>query len=147
MLTQPGVAHVILLLGNNDIVFGQLIPGDAVTSQQIIQAHQMLIQRAHLRGLKIYGATLTPFKGALDESLFPAAEAQRQAVNAWIRTSGEYDAVIDFDLAVRDQNDPAQLDPLRRADFLHPNNDGYAAMADAIDLTLFKSNELQYWFR
>jgi lysophospholipase L1-like esterase len=134
---------VIVLLGNNDIIFGQLIPGDAVTSEQIIQAHQMLIERAHLRGLTIYGATLTPFKGALDESLFPAAEAQRQAVNAWIRTSGEYDAVIDFDLAVRDQHDPAQLDPLRRADFLHPDNDGYAAMADAIDLTLFKSNELQ----
>ncbi|HXW07146.1 MAG TPA: SGNH/GDSL hydrolase family protein [Vicinamibacterales bacterium] len=137
VLTQPGVRHVVVLLGNNDIIFGQLIPADAVTPEQIIQAHRMLIERARVRGLKIYGATLTPFKGALDNALFPAAEAQRQAVNAWIRTSGEYDAVIDFDLAVRDQNDPAQLDPLRRADVLHPNDRGYAAMADAIDLKLF----------
>ena len=120
VLTQPGVTHVIILLGNNDIIRGQRVPDEAVTIEEIIQAHQMLIARAHLRGLKVYGATLTPFKGALDEWLFPAAEAQRQAVNHWIRTSGEYDAVVDFDLAVRWEADPAQLNPDLRADALHP---------------------------
>jgi len=141
VLTQPGVTHLIVLLGNNDIIRGQLNPADAVTTEQIIQEHQMLIERAHLRGLKIYGATLTPFKGVLPETLFPAAEAQRQAVNSWIRTSGAYDAVIDFDLAVRAENDPAQLKGLLRADLLHPNNDGYAAMANSIDLDLFKKGD------
>ena len=141
VLTQPGVTHVIVLLGNNDIVFGQLNPADAVTTEQIVQAHRMLIERAHLRGLRIYGATLTPFKGVLSDVLFPVAEAQRQAVNSWIRISSEYDAFIDLDLAVRDQLDPAQLPLLWRADFLHPNNDGYAAMGNSIDLTLFKNGE------
>ena len=141
VLTQSGVTHVIVLLGNNDIIFGHLNPADAVTPEQIIQAHRMLIERAHLRGVKIYGATLTPFKGVLPDELFSAAEAQRQAVNSWIRTSGGYDAIIDLDLAVRDPHDPAQLPLLRRADFLHPNNDGYAAMGNSIDLALFKNGE------
>jgi lysophospholipase L1-like esterase len=139
LLTQSGVTHVIVLLGNNDIIRGQLNPADAVTTEQIIQAHQMLIERAHLRGLKICGATLTPFKGVLPEATFPLAESQRQAVNEWIRTSGEYDAVIDFDLVVRDEADPEQLPESKRADFLHPNNDGYAAMGNSIDLDLFKN--------
>jgi lysophospholipase L1-like esterase len=139
VLTQPGVTHVIVLLGNNDIIRGQLNPADAVTTEEIIQAHQMLIERAHLRDLKIFGATLTPFKGTLPESLFPAAEAQRRAVNQWIRTSGAYDAIIDFDLAVRAENDPAQLNAPLRADFLHPNNDGYAAMGNSVDPDLFKN--------
>jgi len=137
VLTQPGVTHVIVLLGNNDILFGQSFP--PVTAEQIIQGHQMLIQRARLRGLTIYGATLTPFKGVgfVSEAAFPVVEARRQAVNEWIRTSGEYDAVIDFDLATRNPDDPAQL--LHRADFLHPNDAGYHAMGDAIDLKLFKN--------
>jgi lysophospholipase L1-like esterase len=139
VLTQPGVTHVIVLLGNNDIIRGQLNPADAVTTEEIIQAHQMLIERAHLRGLRIYGATLTPFKGVLAEALFPAAEAQRQVVNEWIRIRSEYDAIIDFDLAVRAENDPTQLNPLLRADLLHPNNDGYAAMANSVDLDLLKT--------
>jgi lysophospholipase L1-like esterase len=112
-----------------------------VKTEEIIQAHQMLIERAHLRGLRIHGATLTPFKGVLAEALFPAAEAQRQVVNQWIRTSGAYDAVIDVDLAVRAGNDPVQLNALLRADFLHPNNDGYAAMANSVDLDLFKNGK------
>jgi lysophospholipase L1-like esterase len=77
----------------------------------------------------------------MPETLLPAAEAQRQAVNRWIRTSSAYDAVIDFDLAVRAENDPAQLNELLRADLLHPSNDGYAAMANTIDLDLFKNGE------
>jgi lysophospholipase L1-like esterase len=141
VLTQPGVTHVIVLLGNNDIIRGQLNPADAVTTEEIFQAHQMLIERAHLRGLKISGATLTPFKGVLAEALFPVAEAQRQAVNEWIRTSGAYDAVIDFDRTVRADNDSGQLNALLRADFLHPNDDGYAAMANSVDLDLFKNGK------
>ena len=137
VLTQPGVTHVIVLLGNNDILFSQSPP--PVTAEEIIQGHRMLIERARLRGLKIYGATLTPFKGVVSEAAFPVVEARRQAVNEWIRSSGAYDAVIDFDLAVRDPDDPAQLLEKYRADFLHPNDAGYQAMGDAIDLKLFKN--------
>jgi lysophospholipase L1-like esterase len=96
--------------------------------------------------LKIYGATLTPFGGFPFASA--AKESQRQAVNHWIRTSGEYDAVIDFDAVLRDPNDPTRLrsdDEISydSGDHLHPNDAGYQAMANAIDLALFKTNESQ----
>ena len=136
VLTQTGVTHAIVLLGNNDILF-VFSPADIVTVDQIIQGHRQLIARAHARGLKIYGGTLTPFGGfALSSSL---KEEMRQVVNDWIRTSGEYDDVIDFDEVVRDPSDPTQLMPLYDSgDHLHPNDLGYQAMGNAIDLALFK---------
>ncbi len=142
VLVQTGVTHVIVLEGINDIGFGAFgfpVPPAA----EIIAGHQQLIERAHARGLKIYGATLTPFEGTIFPGYFtPAGEAKRQAVNAWIRTSGEYDAVIDFDLATRDPSHPTRFLPLYDSgDHLHPNDAGYQAMGAAVDLTLFKNGE------
>ena len=92
--------------------------------------------RAHARGLKIYGATLTPFEGA---AYFTSeGEAKRAALNEWIRTGKEYDGVIDFDAAVRDPNQPTKfLAQYQSGDNLHPSDAGYQAMANAVDLSLF----------
>ena len=142
VLAQSGVTHVLVLLGNNDIWVGEvLFPSEAVTAAQIIQGHQQLIRRARARGLRIYGATLTPMQGFVPEVVFPVVEAKRQAVNAWIRTSGEYDAVIDFDAATRDPSAPGRLFPaFDSGDHLHPNDAGYEAMGNAIDLQLLKNS-------
>ena len=89
----------------------------------------------------IYGWTLTPFEGALYSS--EEDEAKRQAVNAWIRTSGTYDAVIDFDAAVRDSSNPRRFLPgYQPGDWLHLNDAGYRVMAEAVDLTLFRNDRL-----
>ena len=142
VLSQTGLTHVIALLGNNDILF-VFTPAEAVSVDQIVAGHRQLIRRAHARGVKIYGATLTPFGGI---GLYSAEkESKRQAINHWIRTSGEYDAVIDFDAVLRDPNDPTRLRSDNERDYdsgdhLHPNNAGYEAMAKAIDLTLFKND-------
>jgi lysophospholipase L1-like esterase len=143
VLTQTGVTHVIVALGNNDILF-VFSPADEVSVDQMIAGHRQLIRRARARGLKVYGTTLTPFGG------FPLAssvkESKRQAVNQWIRTSGEYDAVIDFDAALRDPADPTRLradaaNNYDSGDHLHPSDAGYQAMANAIDIALFKNGE------
>lgn len=139
VLIQTGVTHVIVLLGNNDFLF-VFNPAEFVTADQIIVGHRQLIARARARGLTIYGGTLTPFGG------FPLSSAlkeeMRQAVNAWIRTSGEYDAVIDFDEVTRDPSSPTRLLPLYDSgDHLHPNNLGYEAMGDAVDLKLFRNGK------
>ena len=108
-------------------------------SEQIIEGHRQLIRRAHAKGLKIFGCTLTPFEGSFPGYFTPAGEVKRQTVNAWIRTSGEYDAVIDFDEAIRDPANPTRMLPAYDSgDHLHPNDAGYAAMANAVDLKLFK---------
>jgi lysophospholipase L1-like esterase len=139
VLAQTGVTHVIVLLGNNDILF-DFSPADVVTVDQIIQGHRQLIARAHARGLRIYGGTLTPFEGFFFSSA--GKEAMRRAVNNWIRTSREYDAVIDFDALVRDPAIPTRLrDDYDSGDHLHPNDLGYEAMGNAIDLELFKNGE------
>jgi lysophospholipase L1-like esterase len=140
VLAQTGVTHVIVLLGNNDFLF-VFNPAETVHENQIIEGHRQLIARAHAHGLKIYGGTLTPFEGFAPFSS-PANEVKRQAVNAWIRSSGEYDGVIDFDEAVRDPNSPSRLLPLfDSGDHLHPNDLGYEAMARAIDLKLLRKGE------
>jgi lysophospholipase L1-like esterase len=153
VLSQTGVTHVIVLLANNDIGVGWaggIGPAEEVTANQIIEGHRQLIRRAQARGLKIYGGTLTPFEGAgistPDGFFFPyfsaENEVKRQAVNAWIRTSGEYDAVIDFDEVVRDSNSPTTLLPLYDSgDHLHLNDLGYEKMANAINLKLFKNGK------
>jgi lysophospholipase L1-like esterase len=130
---------VIVLLGNNDIIFGSLF-GELVTSAQIVQAHRLPIARARAHGLKVFGGTLRPVKGfnAIPEALFPILDAERRAVNEWIRSGGEYDAVIDFDAVLRDPSADDQLLQLYDSgDHLHPNDAGYEAMAKAIDLMLF----------
>lgn len=135
VLLQTGATHVVVLEGINDIGIARNNPSP--TAQDLIGAHRQMIARAHAQGLKIYGATLTPFEGAAYAT--PEGEAKRTALNEWIRTSGMYDGVIDFDKATRDPNAPARLNPLYDSgDHLHPNDAGYKAMADAIDLGLFK---------
>lgn len=134
VLAQPGVSHVIVLEGINDIGMARQSP--TPTADDLIAAHRQLIERAHARGLRIFGATLTPFEGAAYFS--PERETKRQAVNSWIRTSKAYDGVIDFDAAVRDPKQPGKFQAAYNSgDNLHPSDAGYEAMANAIDLRLF----------
>jgi lysophospholipase L1-like esterase len=143
VLAQPGARYVIVLLGINDIGLPGVLspPEETVTAEDVIAGHRQLIARARERGLRSYGATLTPFEGTAIPGYHDAArEAKRQAVNRWIRSSGEYDAVIDFDRAVRDPARPLRLLPrYDSGDHLHPNDAGMQALADAIPLQLFTS--------
>jgi len=136
VLEPGGVRWVIVLEGVNDIG-GAAQPGAAATvAQDLIAAYGQVIARAHARSLLVYGGTITPFGGSFYDS--DEREAARQTVNQWIRTSGAFDAVIDFDAAVRDPANPRRLLPAAdTGDHLHPNEDGYRMMADAIDLALF----------
>ena len=143
VLAQPGVGYVTVLLGINDIGdIGRVLTQPGLTPQpvgadEIIAGHRQMITRAHEQGLKIVGCTLTPFEGAAYFS--PEGETKRQAVNKFIRTGGGYDGVIDFDAIVRDPGQPTRfLAVYDSGDHLHPNDAGYKAMADAIDLSLFK---------
>jgi len=134
-LDQLGVRDVIVLEGINDIGFSAALPGPGVSAAQIIAGYQQLIAQAHARSLKIFGATLLPFQGARPYTA--AGEATREAVNTWIRTSGAFDGVIDFDAVMRDPADPLRLNPAYDSgDHLHPNDAGYQAMADAISLKM-----------
>jgi lysophospholipase L1-like esterase len=134
VLVQTGATHVVVLESINDIGIGRNSPSPSAAD--LIAAHRQLIDRAHARGLTIYGATLTPFEGAAYAT--PEGEAKRQAVNEWIRTSKAYDGVIDFDAAVRDPAAPARIQQrFNPGDNLHMNDAGYQAMADAINLGLF----------
>ncbi|MGW9307635.1 SGNH/GDSL hydrolase family protein [Saccharomonospora azurea] len=129
VLSRPGVRSVVLLEGINDIGNSR----GEVEPEQLIAVYRQFIDRAHDAGLDVVGATLTPFEGA--GYYTEAGEADRQAVNEWIRTSGEFDAVVDFDAAVRDPQHPTRFLPAYDVgDHLHPNDEGFAAMADAVDL-------------
>jgi lysophospholipase L1-like esterase len=135
VLAQPGITHAIVLEGINDI--GNARENPTPTAEDLIAAHKQLIERAHTRGIVIFGATLTPFEGAM--YFTQVGEAKRQALNQWNRTSRAYDGVIDFDEATRDPSHPARFLPqYESGDHLHPSDAGYKAMADAIDLGLFK---------
>jgi len=134
VLLQPGVTHVIVLETTNDI--GMAFDAEAPTVDDLIAGHRSLIQRAHAHGLKIYAGTLTPFEGAFYWT--ETGEEKRQSLNEWIRTSGAYDAVIDFDAVIRDANVPTKMQQsYHPGDWLHPNDEGYRIMADTIDLSLF----------
>jgi len=134
VLATPGLTHVILLEGINDIGRSAV---DGVTADDIIFGYRQLITRAHERGIPIFGATLTP--AGPRASFTPALEAKRAAVNAFIRTSHEFDGVIDFDAMTRDPAHPLQFLPAYDSgDHLHPGDVGYRAMGEAIDLTLFR---------
>jgi lysophospholipase L1-like esterase len=137
VLVQTSATHVIVLEAINDIGFQNFDPTQAVSADDIISGHRQLIARAHARGLRIIGATLTPIEGSA--YFAPDTEAKRQAVNTFIRTSGAYDAVIDFDRVTRDPVQPTRFLPaFDSGDHLHPNDAGYQAMADAIDLRLLR---------
>ncbi|MFY9927044.1 MAG: SGNH/GDSL hydrolase family protein [Streptosporangiaceae bacterium] len=131
-LDVPGVRDIIVLEGINDLGFSH---GVGVSAAQLIAGYRRLIAMAHARGLKIYGGTILPYQGSGYYSL--AGEAEREAVNTWIRTSGAFDGVIDFDAVMADPGDPLRLNPAYNSgDNLHPNDAGYEAMANAIDLQM-----------
>ncbi|MBV9197356.1 MAG: SGNH/GDSL hydrolase family protein [Solirubrobacterales bacterium] len=141
VLERAGAKEVILLMGINDIGFSVTPPNPVtnplpdVSAAQIIAGYQQIIAQAHAAGLKIFGGTLTPFKGAGYYSV--AGEAKREAVNHWIVTSGAFDGVIDFASVVADPSDPTMMAPqYDSGDHLHPNDAGYQAMANAIPLRL-----------
>lgn len=145
VLAQTGVRYVIVLEGVNDLgTATRLAPisaaQHAVLVHQIIGAYEQIILRAHAHGIAVIGGTITPYMGS--DYYHPAAvsEADRQAINAWIRQPGHFDAVVDFDRAVRDPEHPERMLPAYDCgDHLHPSPAGYRAMASAIPLRLFTS--------
>ena len=140
VLAQPGVTHVIVVLGTNDLRNRWAKPEEEVTAEQMIAGLKQMAVRAQVRGIRIFGGTLMPFENEtfLVGAWTPAREAVRQAVNAWIREGGAFDAVIDFDQGVRDPEHPARMLPMYDCgDHLHPSDLGYNRMGDIIDLSLF----------
>jgi lysophospholipase L1-like esterase len=139
VLAQAGVRYVIVLEGINDI--GRLArhndPEDVVSAEDLEQGLQQLVARAHEHNIKVFGATLTPYQGAGYET--ETGEAIRAAINQWIRLSGVFDGVVDFDQATQDPAHPLMFLPkYDSGDHLHPNPAGYAAMGDSVDLGLFQ---------
>ena len=149
VLSVAGVKALIVFLGVNDLGMGLGSSSGPlgtkfrnpssdykVTPEAMIAGYRQLIARAHAYGIKVIGATITPYEGASYYS--PAGEAVRQAINAWVRTGHEVDGVIDFDAAVRDPASPGRFKEGWNIDHLHGNDAGYKVMADSIDLSLFK---------
>jgi lysophospholipase L1-like esterase len=141
VLAQPGVTHAVIMLGTNDL---RNRPGKAeeeVEAPQMIAGLKQFAVRGQARGIKVIGCTLTPFE---NETFLPGAwnprrEAVRQAVNEWLRKGEGFDAIVDFDRALRDPGHPTQMLPIYDCgDHLHPSDLGYRAMGDAIDLALFE---------
>ncbi|MFG1924691.1 GDSL-type esterase/lipase family protein [Cryptosporangium sp. NPDC048952] len=148
VLATPGLSHVVVALGANDIAisfapqdgpsdFLKMFPGDPVTPDDVIAGYRQLIARAHGRGVKIYAATTAPYEG--DDIFTPEGDAARRLVNDWIRTSGAFDAVLDFDEVWRDPEHPSRIrEEFHMGDHLHGSDAGYQAIADSIDLALFR---------
>lgn len=135
VLEQYGVRWLIVLEGVNDIGTASADSAASV-ARGLIAAYQEMIAAAHARGILVYGATILPFGGSFYDS--PEHEAARRTVNEWIRASGPFDAVIDFDAALRDPRYPTRLFPAAdTGDHLHPNEGGYRMMAGAVDFALF----------
>jgi lysophospholipase L1-like esterase len=139
VLSQSGVRWLIVLQGINDLgtrANARARTEHAATARELIGAYEQIVLRAHAHNIRVYGATILPCEGSSYFS--PDLEADRQAVNNWIRTSGRLDGVIDFDAAARDPRKPSQLSAVADSgDRLHPADAGYRIMADAIDLKLF----------
>jgi len=140
VLAQPGVTHAIVMLGTNDLRNRIAKPEQEVTAEQMIAGLTQMGLRAQARGIKLFGATLTPFG---NETFLPGAwnperEKHRVAFNNWLRDNPVLDGVVDFDLALRDPECPTQMLPIYDCDDgLHPSDLGYCQMGDAIDLALF----------
>jgi lysophospholipase L1-like esterase len=137
ILKQQGVRWLIILEAINDI--GQTPDSVAATlvAKKLIAAYELMIEKAHTKGIKVYGATILPFGKSFYYK--PYRESARNTVNEWIRTSGRFDAVIDFDKALRNPEDTLNILPTAHSgDFLHPNETGYKMMGESIDLKLFE---------
>ena len=147
VLSQPGVRTVVMMMGINDIGWPDsgFAPDDApMTAARLTEGYRQLAETARLRGVRIVGGTIAPYEGSLHGTPLsghytPAKDAVRREVNRWIRESGVFDAVVDFDAVLRDPAHPARLLPAYDSgDNLHPNDAGYQAMAQALDMaTLF----------
>jgi lysophospholipase L1-like esterase len=140
VLAQTGVTHAIVLLGINDVRNRWGRPEEVVTAAEMIAGLDQLATRAHARGVKIFGGTLLTFEYETFNPGFytPEGEEKRQTVNAWIRDAGAFDAVIDFEKALRDPAHPTRMLPKWDCgDHLHPSDEGYLHMGDIIDLALF----------
>ncbi len=138
VLSVAGVKWVMIMEGINDIGIGsrQGAPAGGISSDALIAGLRQMIERAHTHGIKVIGCTLTPYQGAGYAS--EAGEVMREAENNFIRTSGAFDAVVDFEVVTRDPANPKQfLTGFNNTDHLHPNDAGYKAMADSIDLSIF----------
>jgi lysophospholipase L1-like esterase len=146
VLSVPGIAYVIIAEGTNDIglSYGQvsdryrpLVPIRPATAARIVDGYIQLIERAHARGIRVFGATLLPYSGS--DYYSTTGESVRQAVNQWIRTSHAFDEVLDFDATLRDRTRPEKIaDALQAGDHLHGNDAGYERLARSVDLSLFK---------
>ena len=140
VLAQPGVTHAIVMLGTNDLRNRIAKPEQEVTAEQMIAGMTQMARRAQTRGIKLIGATLTPFGNEtfMANAWNPTRETHRAAFNTWLREGGVVDGVVDFDLALRDPECPTQMLPIYDCgDGLHPSDRGYCHMGDAIDLSLF----------
>jgi lysophospholipase L1-like esterase len=141
VVAQPGVRYLIVLLGINDIGHpgGSAPASDEVSAEEMEAGYRQILERAHAHGIKVAAATLLPFEGTTLANFFsPEKELKRTAVNQWIRSSGAFDAVIDFEKAVSDPAHPTRMLPAYDGgDHLHPSDAGMKAMAEAIPLSLF----------
>jgi lysophospholipase L1-like esterase len=138
VLSQPGLHWIVLLEGINDInLHGQVADPTGLTAEDLIKGDQQIIARAHTHKIKVMGATLTPEEGVWLSG--PVGEATRLKLNEWIRTSGAFDAVVDFDAAIRDKEHPARMrEEFNPGDHIHPNDLGNGAMANAFQLATFE---------
>ncbi len=143
VIAAPGVTHMIVLLGVNDL--RNASPPDdpalVVPAEDVINGYKQMILRAHAAGIKIYGGTLTPWWQSFftNDNWTLEKWQKHEIINNWIRTSGAFDAVIDFDKCLADPNDPKKMLPIYDSgDHLHPGDMGYVHMGDCIDLSLFK---------
>ncbi len=145
VLDQTGVKYVFMGLGINDLAYPGSLTAEKVSAKSLIAGYRRLIASAHQKGVRIIGLTNPPFESSfLDSTIHfysPEKEAVRQEVNAWIRGSGKFDDVVDFDRVLRDPSHPTQLLPAYDSgDHIHPNNAGYIAAATAIPLVLFEGH-------
>lgn len=137
VIAATKVRWLIILEGINDIGQTPSAEAAAKVANDLIAACEQMIDRAHDKGIKVFGATLLPFSGSFYDA--PHRETARSTVNEWIRNSGRFDAVIDLDAALRDPAAPLHLLPAAdTGDHLHPNETGHRMMAEAVDLALFK---------
>lgn len=143
VLTQPNLRYLIVFEGINDI--GTLAGSGSISQgdqdhllERLRGAYRQVVVRAHSHGIRAYGATITPFKGSEAYPFEPMSEQTRQKINDWIRSSGTFDAVLDFDVVLRDPGDPQRLNPAYdTGDNLHPSPAGFQALAESVPLELF----------